>query len=123
MERSLLVGGAATANAQELPESLVDRYHVRGEEVQPYLQANPSLVPILREIADEIPRVFGSEAELALALVHDPEDGAAGEPFVFIRTALPPGEALDRLRAFDEGWWLRRLASGGGRLTVTLEYA
>ncbi len=123
MERTSSVGRASAALAEGAPARIRNRYDIRDEEVLPVLRADPRLVPLLGEIADEVPRVFGPEAKLALALVYDPEDGAAGEPFVFIRTALPPGEALERLRAFDEGWWLRRLASGGGRLTVTLEYA
>ncbi len=115
--------GGGVASAEVAPGEIRNRYEIRDEEVLPFLRANPLLVPILREIADEVPRAFGPDAALALALVRDPEDGAAGEPFVFVRTALPPGEALARLRRFDEGWWLRRLASGGGQLTVTLEYA
>ncbi len=122
MDKKLSLGGAV-ALAEVAPEPLRDRYEIRGEEILAYLQGNSSLVPILVDIADTIPPYFGPDVTLALALVDDPEGDEGGEPFVFVRTRLPPADALARLRRFDEGWWLRVMASRATQVTVTLEYA
>ena len=116
-------GGATAAVAPDDFASLSERYEARGEAVGPFLRDNPSLVPVLHEIAERAPAFFGPDVELAVAMVRDPEDGGAEEPFVFVRTGLPPDNALARLHGFDEAWWLRASASVEPPLTVTLEYA
>jgi hypothetical protein len=98
-------------------------FEVSDEEVWAFLRRKPHLVPVLRGIAAAVPDLFGAEARLRLQLVHDPEDGGAGELFVLVETSLLAEDALARLRAFDEGWWFDRLQTVGGEITVTLEYA
>jgi hypothetical protein len=101
---------------------LASLYAVRDPGVDQFLAANPDLVPDLIDVAKAITRYFGLDAQLALETLDDPEDAASEqELFAVISTTLSPLQALDRLDAFDEGWWLARSRAIGPRLTVTLD--
>lgn len=101
---------------------LESTYDVRDPGVEQFLAANPDLVPDLIEVARAVTRYFGRDAQLALETLDDPEDAASErELFAVISTTLSPTQALDRLDAFDEEWWLARSRAIGSRLTVTLD--
>jgi hypothetical protein len=100
---------------------LESTYEFRDRDVPRFLAANPDLLPVLREIADAVPDSFGADARLALEVLHDPEGGPEPELFAVVQTPSETIHALDRLRAFDEGWWFGQVPTVAGRLTVTLE--
>jgi hypothetical protein len=96
-------------------------YEVRDPEVRPVLAANPDLISLLEKIIEVVPDNFGADARLALEVLHDPEGGPELELFAVVQTPSETIHALDRLRAFDEGWWFGQVSKVAGRLTVTLE--
>lgn len=104
--------------------SVAQRYRVRDEDVGRFLRQNLHLVPVLLEIADVLPAYFGPEAPMFLEMVVDPEndEDEDGELVAFVGVSPSAGSALERLWAFDEGWWLRQVPRVGGRLSVTFEY-
>lgn len=104
--------------------SVAQRYRVRDEGVGRFLRQNLHLIPVLLEIADVLPAYFGPEAPLFLEMVVDPEndEDEDGELVAVVGISLPPGVALERLQAFDEGWWFRQLPRVGSQLLVTYEY-
>lgn len=109
------------AYAEEGISRLKLAYEFRDCHVRQCLLGNPSLISVLNEIANEVPTYFGPEVQLALEVLHDPEDDHEGELFAVIQTSIQPDVALDRLRAFDQDWWLDRSQRIAGSLTVTLE--
>jgi hypothetical protein len=117
------VGTMLDAYVEVVLAQLEPLYELRDQDVRRILAANPHLIPVLREIARVVPDYFGPDVRLGLEVVYDPEDGGEGALFAVIRTSLAPGIAFERLRAFDEDWWLEELRRIGGGLTVTLEYA
>lgn len=97
-------------------------YDVRDRGARRLLSAHPDLIPELLDVANAVPRFFGLDARLALESVSDPEDDAPDqELFAVISTTMSPTQALERLNAFDSGWWLERSRRVGSRLTVTLD--
>jgi hypothetical protein len=96
-------------------------YEFRDREVPHYLRSNPELVPLLGEIASVIPRYFGPDTPLALAVLHDPEGGPEPELHAVIVTPLASDRALARMREFDQDWWFPRVPRVAERLTVTLD--
>jgi hypothetical protein len=112
---------AIQAYTDEAVSQLRSKYEFRDTCVDDFLSTDLRLVAVLKEIADVVPRYFGEEVQLALEVVNDPEDDHDGTLFAVIQTRLSPDEALDRLRAFDQDWWLNRSLEIAGNLTVTLE--
>ena len=52
----------------------------------------------------------------------DPDDDATGLFVLSLRTLLPPQEAMPRLDAFDETWWLDASRAVNGRIVVAIEF-
>lgn len=97
-------------------------YDMRDRGAKRLLSANPDLIPELVDVAKAVSRYFGLDARLALESVVDPEDDVPHEElFAVISTTMAPRQALERLNAFDRGWWLERSRRVGPRLTVTLD--
>lgn len=93
----------------------------RPEEVIEFLQAHPSLVPLLEEAHGKIAEFFGS-FEIVLEVVTDPEAIDDHELFAFIRTTLPPDEALSKLNRLDQEWWLDAADRAEGKLCIHVEF-
>jgi len=64
----------------------------------------PALFRILKHAYELISKHFGQNPEVVLEVVADPEVAGAEELFAYVRTALPPEEALERLRRIDRDW-------------------
>ena len=75
------------------------------DEVTARLEEHPFLVPLLLEARGRLSAHFGPEAPVRIDLAFDPT-GEDRSLFARVVTDLPPREALDRLNAFAEEWWL-----------------
>ncbi len=93
----------------------------RAIAVRRFLQAYPHLVEFLHEARPYLKKHFGSELEVALEVVSDPEATDAKQLFAYIRTALPVDMALAQLDRLDEEWFLDRLDRVGGLFNFNLE--
>ncbi len=87
-----------------------------------FLAAHPFLEPLLVETYDKIGNYFGPQPEVVLEVVADPEADDDRELFTFIRTSLPPQEALEKLDQLDENWWLDAGDQADGKLCIHLEF-
>ncbi|MCI0692184.1 hypothetical protein L0337_09300 [candidate division KSB1 bacterium] len=74
------------------------------------------------ETYDKIGNYFGPQPEVVLEVVADPEADDDRELFTFIRTSLPPQEALEKLDQLDENWWLDAGDQADGKLCIHLEF-
>lgn len=108
-----------SATAMSHVESI---YDLRDRGARRLLSANPDLIPESMGVANAVTRYFGLDARLALESVIDPEEETPEEElFAVISTTMAPTHALERLNAFDRGWWIERSRHIGSRLTVTLD--
>ncbi len=94
----------------------------RPEEVSGFLEAHSFLIPLLFEAHRQIEKYFGPYPQVFLEVVTDPEATDDRELAAFIRTNLPPDEALNRLERFDEGWWLEASHKARGNLCIHIEF-
>jgi hypothetical protein len=74
-------------------------------EVTARLEDFPFLVPLLLEARGRLAAHFGPDAPVRIDLACDPE-GVDRSLFARVLTDLEPEDALDRLDAFGEDWWL-----------------
>jgi hypothetical protein len=94
----------------------------RPEEVMEFMRAHPFLVPLLEEVRGQIAQYFGLTPEVILEVVTDPEAENDLDLFAFIRTSLPPDEALSKLDRLDQEWWLDRVDHAEGKLCIDVEF-
>lgn len=90
--------------------------------VTSFLRDRPGVVTTLIEAVEVIPRYFGPGPVVALEVVSDPEAHGDVELYARIRTDIDVDAALDRLRRFDQEWWLDALPRAQYALTFTIEY-
>ncbi len=96
-------------------------YEFRDNMVESFLEENPSLASLLFEAYKIIPDYFGSEVEMALEVVADPEAPEDMELFVVIRTELLPMKARVLLHELDQGWWRDVSPAAEGKMEFALE--
>jgi len=94
----------------------------RPEEVYGFLKTHPLLIPLLLEAHNKIVQYFGPSPEVVLEVVTDPEAMDDRELFAFIRTGLPPDEALNKLDRLDKEWWLDEADRAEGELCIDVEF-
>ena len=90
----------------------------RPQEVKELLAAHPYLASLLMEAYGKINECFGSQTEIVLELVSDPEADDDRELFAFIQTNLSPEAALERLDRLDQEWWLDASAAAQCQLCI-----
>lgn len=109
---------------QDLAEALPNNSEGRDPDLLAgFLDAHPQITPLLHEAAVAVRDHFGDDARIAIEVYHDPEAATHAELYALIQTplALSSDEALRRLDAFDEGWWLDAMPRAGGLLTIGVE--
>jgi hypothetical protein len=107
--------------ADGIIEELSSLYEFRNDMVESFLEENPSLVGLLSEAYKIIPSHFGSEVQMALEVVADPEAPEDRELFVVIRTELLPMKARALLHELDQGWWREVSPAAEGKMEFALE--
>ncbi len=98
---------------------------VNVEEVRRFLRVYPDAADVLLEARPHIERIFGPDTHVVLEVTRDPESESpqgSEELFGNIQTSLSVEEALERLRQFDDEWFLSQLTRAGGRLNFSLEF-
>jgi hypothetical protein len=98
---------------------LQQRYRVRDyASVAEYIRDHAVPIDFLFDIARELEAVF-PDAPLSMEVVTDPEEGT-GQLLISAATDSPLEEALDRLRQFDEAWWLDNVHRAHGQVCVDI---
>jgi len=94
----------------------------RRAEIIKFLEENPFLFPLLQEAHEQIRNYFGKLAQVVLEVVTDPEVTGDQELVIFVRTKLPPEEAVKQLEELDEKWWLDVPANARKKLCIDVEF-
>lgn len=103
-------------------QKIEDCYHFKSKSrVKEFIEEHSYLTHILIESYELIIRFFGSGCYLELAVTTDPEEGFK-ELFVYIKTALPVDEALQKLDNFDDQWFLDKMSDTKGKLNFNLSF-
>ena len=121
----MTMASTATTIVPQSIEDLTSLYAFRGtEEVVRFLNAYPHVIPLLIEARPHIVRHFGPETPVMLEVVPDRESGDEedDELFALIQTELPPEEAMPRLDAIRNDWWLANVRRALNRLEFGLWY-
>ena len=91
-------------------------------EIASYLKSNSFLIVVLFEAPRKIKEHFGADTSLALQILTDAEDDGSDELFVLMLTNLEPEEALRRLAALDDEWWLEAARLTRCQLNIDVHY-
>ncbi|MFN8636146.1 MAG: helix-turn-helix transcriptional regulator [Chloroflexota bacterium] len=89
------------------------------ENVARLLQAEPDLLPLVNEAAEQL-SMYLPESRLRLEYVVDPEYGEPEQLFLGAWTDLDPYVAMDALNEFDRAWGIPNAGRSQGLLIVDL---
>ena len=94
---------------------------VSDRRIPAFFREHESVFVLLEDAAPQIEKYFGLGIRVELEVVFDPED-LAGDPTLYavIKTQLPPKQAIDALRQFDDNWWLEASYGLDAPLCVTI---
>jgi hypothetical protein len=116
-----VVQARPSADLPDLASLFDDRFTIVGEaDVQQMLQAEPELVPLIREAADQLAERF-PDARFRLEYRVDPEYGEPEELFLGAITDMNVTEALEALRRFDREWLAHNDWRARGLLLVDVD--
>ena len=101
---------------------LLKKYYVIEDdnEFRNFFITHNQLINILLEAPKWIKKIFGESVRIHLRVHADPEEDYE-ELFIVIKTSLKPEEALNRLNALDEEWFIKVIDKTGGYLNITEE--
>ena len=119
---------ATTIPGTDAIEADLDRvaelYRFRNpDDVRAFLREHPEVVEPLLEAIEVIPRYFGAEAPLALAVEWARESDGRPELIALIGTDLDADASLAALRRFDEEWGIEAMQRAKHDLLFTLGFA
>ncbi len=86
-----------------------------------FLERNKFLPPLLVDAYREIRKYF-PDSQIFLEVDTDPENRNDQQLVVFIATNLSPKAALQKLKQFDEDWWLDALDRAQRKLCINVEF-
>ena len=89
----------------EMVEAVAQQFDVEAEAAD-FLSQHPHLYPVLLESVEQIHSIFGQDVELQLRLVKDPEIPNYQILFCYIWVSMSVGEALEKLDAFEDAFYL-----------------
>jgi transcriptional regulator with XRE-family HTH domain len=116
-----VVQARPSADLPDLASLFDDRFTIVGEaDVQRMLQAEPELVPLIREAADQLSERF-PDARFRLEYRVDPDYGEPEELFLGAITHMNVTEALEALRRFDREWLAHNDRRARGLLLVDVD--
>lgn len=90
-------------------------------EILQFLENNVFLISLLHEINSKIKEYFPS-AKNILEVINDPDTENNTYLVIFIHTDLTAREAFNRLKLFDESWWLRASIKANKKLFINVEF-
>jgi class 3 adenylate cyclase len=103
-------------------EELAEGYRFRRpDEVYAFLGEEPSALALASK-AHGVIREHFAEDEIFMEVFADPNSPEEKELLISISTSLTPEEAIRRLDAFDENWWLSASASSAADICIKVEY-
>ena len=93
----------------------------RPNDVYDFLKKEPSAIALVSE-AYERTREYFPRDEIFMEILTDPGSPIEKELLISISTALPPIDAIRKLDAFDDGWWLGASSGSPADICIKVEY-
>jgi hypothetical protein len=91
------------------------------DEIKSFLLVHPTIISVLDEARSVLEKFFGESVRVSLEIISDPEASDHRQLFGYINAELSPEDALSRLDAFDNAWFLKQLNLVGGLFNFNLE--
>jgi hypothetical protein len=93
----------------------------RPDDVYDFLKEEPSAIALVSEAHRRIREHFPQE-EIFMEVLTDPGSPIEKELLISISTSLPQSDAISRLDAFDDSWWLSASTSSPADICIKVEY-
>lgn len=109
-------------NTDWIIKALEKSYKFRNDDaVRTFLMEEPSAAKLLSEAYERIREYFPA-SEIFIEVIADPEASGEKELVVSIVTDMSPREAIERLDAFDDDWWLEASDISKADICIKVEY-
>ena len=86
-----------------------------------FLKKKPSVMDLISEAYERIQDYF-PQGEIFMEVLADPGSPMEKELLISISTSLPPIDAIRKLDAFDDNWWLGASSSSPADICIKVEY-
>lgn len=93
----------------------------RPDDVYDFLKEEPSAIALASEAHGRIREHF-PYGEIFMEVLRDPGSPIERELLISVSTSLPPSDAVRKLDAFDDSWWLGALSSSPADICIKVEY-
>jgi hypothetical protein len=93
----------------------------RPDDVYDFLKKEPSAIALVSEAHGRIREHF-PKGEIFMEVLRDPGSPIERELLISISTSLPPSDAVRKLDAFDDSWWLGASSSSPADICIKVEY-
>ena len=93
----------------------------RPKDVYDFLKKEPSAIALVSEAHGRIREHF-PQGEIFMEVLRDPGSPIERELLISISTSLPPSDAVRKLDAFDDSWWLGASNSSPADICIKVEY-
>ncbi|HON35321.1 MAG TPA: hypothetical protein PLY52_03300 [Methanothrix sp.] len=93
----------------------------RPNDVYDFLKKEPSAIALVSEAHERIREHFPQD-EIFLEVLRDPDSPMEKELLISISTRLPPIDAIKKLDAFDDSWWLGASSNSPVDICIKVEY-
>jgi len=93
----------------------------RPNDVYDFLKKGPSAIALVSEAYERIREHFPQD-EIFMEVLTDPGSPIEKELLISISTALPPIDAIRKLDAFDDSWWLGASSGSPADICIKVEY-
>ncbi|WP_334102303.1 hypothetical protein [Methanothrix soehngenii] len=93
----------------------------RPNDVYDFLKKGPSAIGLISEAYERIRDHFPLN-EIFMEVLTDPGSPMEKELSISISTSLPPIDAIRKLDAFDDGWWLGASSGSPADICIKVEY-
>jgi hypothetical protein len=115
-------GAQAAVIVADKLESLKDKFILREQEdIEYFIEENPSVVDFALEACSELRKVFPTEP-LFMQMYYEPAGEEYDKLLIKIGTSDGARIASEKLDQFDNSWWLNNLSNANGKLNILLEY-
>ncbi|NQX61115.1 hypothetical protein [Paenibacillus qinlingensis] len=108
----------------QLIKSLDEMAHFRDyNAVINFLKEHYYLVEIIYAAMDRVHHFFPSESTFCeVDIISDEELESNKKLFLYIKSTLEPEEAMEKLDAFDDAWWIDIVPETNCKMIIDLEF-
>lgn len=93
----------------------------RPDDVYDFLKKEPSAIALVSEAHERIREHF-PQGNIFMEVLRDPGSPIERELLISISTSLLPSDAIRKLDAFDDSWWLGASRTSPADICIKVEY-